>query len=227
MDDSSKPPKSRRTIKRRWALMSLPNQLMACATIIIAVAAIVNLGVAIAMWNEMRNGGKDTHELAVAARDEWRELNETKSFIRDNFYQPQSRPWIGIVGNALAVKQVESSHAWKVSYQVKNYGLSPARRVVRSYDVQSGEIPKWSGHLCEDIDIKRVSNSREPADIIFPTEVFPFSDTVRAATPLEDGKKQWLIVRVAYHDVSGPKSQGCVALFYSLDSSKVIGAESY
>src|ERR1700676_472009 len=226
MDDTSKPQKSRRTIKRRWALMSLPNQLMVVATIVIAVAATVNLAVAAAMWNEMRSGGRDTHELAVAARDEWREQNEVKSFFRDSFYQPPTRPWIGIIGNALSVKQVEPMRMWRVSYQIKKYGMSPARRVIHSYEIQSGEIPKWSGHVCEDIDAAHVSNPKEPADVVFPTESFSFSDTVQATNPLENGKK-WLVVRIAYHDVSGPKSQGCVALFYSLDSSKVVGAESY
>jgi len=57
----------RRTLKQRWALIFLPNKLMVIATIVIAVATLVKVGVAWKMWREVHSGGLDTDKLAEAA----------------------------------------------------------------------------------------------------------------------------------------------------------------
>jgi hypothetical protein len=59
-----------RTFKQKWALISLPNKLMVISTVAIALATVVNLGVAGAMWREMHSGGVETHNLAAAAKDQ-------------------------------------------------------------------------------------------------------------------------------------------------------------
>ena len=43
---------------------------MVVATIVIAAATVINLGVAMAVWHEMKRGGIDTHNLASAANDQ-------------------------------------------------------------------------------------------------------------------------------------------------------------
>ena len=54
-------------LRQRWGATTIANQLTVIATIFIAVATVVNLGVAIAMWHEMHEGGIDTKNLADAA----------------------------------------------------------------------------------------------------------------------------------------------------------------
>lgn len=69
LDNPPRPTTShRRTLRQKWALISLPNKLIVIATVVIAAATVVNLFVAWAMWKEVRKGGLDTHDLAVAAK---------------------------------------------------------------------------------------------------------------------------------------------------------------
>jgi hypothetical protein len=52
-----------RTFRQRWATMSLPNQLMAAATIVIAVATLTSMGIAYLQYSEMNASGKQTDKL--------------------------------------------------------------------------------------------------------------------------------------------------------------------
>ena len=63
-------PRRQRTFKQKWALTSLSNKLTVIATLVIAIATVVNLVVARAMWVEMHNSGIDTKNLAAAAKDQ-------------------------------------------------------------------------------------------------------------------------------------------------------------
>jgi hypothetical protein len=68
MEQQGMPSKAVRTFQQKWRLISLPNKLMVVATIAIAAASVVNLLVAMAMWNEMHITGADTHKSADAAK---------------------------------------------------------------------------------------------------------------------------------------------------------------
>lgn len=57
-----------RTFYQRWRLISLPNKLMVIATVVIAIATAVNLGVAIAMWCEVSKSTKAAQDSADAAK---------------------------------------------------------------------------------------------------------------------------------------------------------------
>ena len=78
-----------RTLRQKWRLISLPNKLMVVATIVIAIASAVNLGVAVAMWNEMHIGGIDTRKSADAAKD-------SVDLARKNAHFDQ-RAWLTII----------------------------------------------------------------------------------------------------------------------------------
>ncbi len=71
---SPNPPAARRhrTLKQKWALISLPNKLMVIATVVIAAATLVNVVVARAMWREMQKStvqvGRQIDDFEAAQR---------------------------------------------------------------------------------------------------------------------------------------------------------------
>jgi hypothetical protein len=79
-----------RTLKQKWALVSLNNQLTVIATLVIALATVVNLGVAVAMWNEMRKSGTDTHDLAVAANQQAKNTQDQTTIMRQQLVGTQA-----------------------------------------------------------------------------------------------------------------------------------------
>jgi hypothetical protein len=177
---------------------------------------------------EIHSGSRDTHDLAVAARDQWRELNESKSYAHESFLWQRAnalRPWVGIVDNALSVKEVEPLRKWKVSYRARNYGEVPARRVRTDYRVRTGEIEHWSGSdVCGPDPDLGASDPKVEATTIFPNSDIAFSGfTDPAPQDIVTAKKRWIIVCIAYH-LTGKYG---TAVIYSLDRSTVFNVEPY
>ena len=59
--------KPHRTLTQKWRLISLPNKIIALATVIIACSNFFYTVVALRTLSEIRSSSKDTHDLAVAA----------------------------------------------------------------------------------------------------------------------------------------------------------------
>jgi hypothetical protein len=213
------------TRREHWKNVAFHDRVNIYLSLVIAVSTTIYTFFAGWTLSEIRSGSKDTHELAVAGRDQWRELNATRQYAHENLTL-HNRPWLGFVDNAVSVKEVSSMREWEVSYRVRNYGDSPARRVTSASFVKWGDIEKWSGFLCEDME-QNMHDGTKPATVIFPKTELRFSETVRSAIPFGDKQKHWLIVRIGYHDVWGPPNKFCAVLFYSLDDSIVIGSEVF
>lgn len=212
------------TIKKDWKEASFHDNVNICLTLVIALSTVSYTIVASRTLSEIHSGSKDTHELAEAARDQWRELNATRQYAHESLTL-RDRPLIGFLDNAVTVKEISPMREWKVSYRTRNFGDSPARRVIPRSIARWGEIEKWSGFLCEDME-QDMHDGTKPATVLFPKTEMQFSETVRSAIPATDKQKHWLIVRIGYHDAWGPPNKFCAVLFYSLDDSKVVGAEA-
>jgi hypothetical protein len=68
-----------RTLSQKWALVSLPNKLTVISTIVIAIATVVNFGVAVAMWSEMRKATVATGMAANAANQSVKDIEAVQS----------------------------------------------------------------------------------------------------------------------------------------------------
>jgi hypothetical protein len=66
--EKSNKPKRHRTPLQKWRLVSLPNKIIAIATVVIAGSNFLYTVVALHTLSEIRSGSKDTHTLAEAAK---------------------------------------------------------------------------------------------------------------------------------------------------------------
>jgi hypothetical protein len=117
--------RQRRTFKQKWALISLPNKLMVIATIVIALATIVNVLVA---WKL----GTDTHTLAEAAH--------TLAWLEKEQFQVAQRPIVALTEDTGSPQLVGLGQVvWE--WRFTNYGKTPAQQVRIYQAIRLGQQP--------------------------------------------------------------------------------------
>ena len=133
------------TWRHRWAKTSLPNKLIASATVVIAVAALVSLTVAIGQWiimgkqlDEMASTGQYAERQAILAIGQLAVANRASlaaqaqaqaaqaqvEILRRNFIKEQ-RPHVWFTNDPQSIQWDDAKGAgW--TYHYTNYGKSPA-----------------------------------------------------------------------------------------------------
>jgi len=161
---------------------------------------------------EMKNGGTDTHTLAEAAKKQAANTNKlaiaanTANSIAEDAFEVQSRPWIGIVTPIVIENQQlkpPNQIIFDALYKLKNYGPSPASRVIPKMHIRitGNSNPKeWNSETYwKDVD-KYFLDSDSQSYAVFPSEessaikseVEPIS--IHAAWQL----KVWLVGCIGY-----------------------------
>jgi hypothetical protein len=183
---------------------------MVYATVVIAAATAVNLFVAIGMWIEVRNGGVDTHSLALAAGQSL--LNTKQQF------QADQRPYLWIApGNDPVdrLKQVvfrlqSGIRPAEIIIYYSNYGRSPAivTSVSTDAEIEPNAVQKLHRVPWQESDAIIPTNVSD-AVYIYSTESVNPSNRASIVAKNAKGTDEFLddavaaYARIRYHDLDG------------------------
>jgi hypothetical protein len=216
--------------KKYWGTMSLSDLLMVISTIVIAIATVFNVGVACLMWNEMRAGGVDTHNLAVAAGKQADAAKATADASKSQ--ADNSAKEIVVAGKQAkaaqdSVKAIReqtrlNEQAWigtsdpkmigsppQFAIIIKNYGRSPARSVEAFI---YGEIRPSEAPIDYDLVSKLQKTNLHGVALLVPGEPFTLitSKVVQQQLKsnfldgLRNGSEQARMMgRIEYRDILG------------------------
>jgi hypothetical protein len=199
-----------RTFKQRWAAISIPNKLMVYATVVIALASVINLFVAVRMWIEVRNGSVDTHTLAVAAGQSL--LNAKEQFAADQ------RPYVWIAPGSNPVESLKQVvfrlqsglRPVEIIVYYSNYGRSPAivTGVSTDAEIAPNAVRKLHRVPWQESDAIIPTNVSD-AVYIYSTESVSPSNRMSLAIKNSKGTDEFLddavaaYARIRYRDLDG------------------------
>jgi hypothetical protein len=114
-------------------------------------------------------------------------------------FRRQTRPFVGIVGNVAFVSGTNAK--WTVLANVKNYGVTPARRVVAIAHMLKAREGWHMEESCRASMIKSNNWSTADADAIFPGDVIPMKIDTDQLTTISSPPQPYLSVCVSYQDI--------------------------
>jgi hypothetical protein len=196
---------TKRTFHDKWRLTSLSNKAITLATIVIALAGVLQFGTAFFQWREMRETGEQTQQMLGLVQNQIAAANrlaDTADTANKNALD-SNRPWLGTTGVTVEGTTIKPGVMLTVHVPVVNAGNRPAKLLrfraqvdifekfpkAPSYNVNTTPFPENG----QDIVLPHV-----PIEVSFPFGLAPqqYQDVVAKK------KRLYIYAIVEYEDVN-------------------------
>lgn len=120
---------TKRNIRDKWRLTSLSNKVITIATVVIALAAVLQFGAAFFQWREMRETGLQTQEMLSLVRGQIAAANrlaDSADTANKNALE-SDRPWLGALGVSIEGDTIKPNARVIAHVSVMNAGNRPAK----------------------------------------------------------------------------------------------------
>ena len=120
---------TKRTFRDKWRLTSLSNKAITLATIVIAVAGVLQFGTTFFQWREMQESGKQTDQMLALVQNQIAAANRLAD-AADTANQnalDANRPWLGTMGVTVEGSTIKPGIRLDAHVPVVNAGNRPAK----------------------------------------------------------------------------------------------------
>jgi len=122
----------------------------------------------------------------------WHEMRRTNELTQETLWR-QNQPWVGIPG------PISPSGNSQIEWTIRNYGTSPARRiVVDAYAIEEKIARTWKTmRPCNDSALESINDPSQQANVLFPSDKLTGSSIVKENVQITQGHR-FIAVCVTY-----------------------------